>query len=80
MDSRRSEPVEGGRKKVETSYYSASRLVKKKFWQESTKVAIRTLYIDTVDSLALEKPSVVGRTVKETKNHKRKKNGGRKKT
>lgn len=42
-------------------------------------MAIRTLYIDTVDSLALEKPSVVGRTVKETKNHKRKKNGGRKK-
>lgn len=50
----------------------------KVFQRESTIVAIRTLNTDTVDSLALEKHSVVGRTVKKKmkKSQKRKKISG----
>lgn len=44
-------------------------------------MAIRTLYIDTVDSLALEKPAVVGCTVKrklKITKEKKKEGGGKK--
>lgn len=41
-------------------------------------MAIRTLYIDTVDSLALEKPAVFGCTVKRKITKEKKKEAGEK--
>jgi len=50
-------------KEKKWKYPTSASLLVHFFWRGSTKVAIQTLYIDTVDSMALEK-LVVGRTEK----------------